>query len=105
MAAVSTLIAAGSLALGAVGAATQYNAQKSAQKKAQRRSDAQETEAREAAKLKGQETQDARVQVGATDRTEGATSPTEAKGKSKRKKKSDTLGTALAPTASSIGGL
>lgn len=105
MAAITTMIAAGSLALGAASAAVQYNQQKGAQKKAQRRADQQKTEAIEAAKLKGIETSEARVQVGATDANENAVTATADKGKSKRKRKSDAMGRALAPSASRIGGL
>lgn len=102
MAAISTLIAAGSLALGATGAAAQYNKQKQTERAARNNAEQAEIEAREAAKLKGMDTPDARVQVGATDANASSTISTDEKGRSKRKKKSDAYGKSLTPTASNI---
>lgn len=106
MPAISTILAAGSLALGAAGAVNAYNQQKKARKQAEAAEAAQKTEAQEAAKLKGPDVPDARIQIGAASRRKAkSTASGSEKGTSRRKNKSGTFGTALAPSASSIGGL
>lgn len=72
MAAITTIIAGASLALGAAGTVAQMQAQKKAEKQAKERNriakenaEKQETRAREAAALRGPDQQEARVKLGA----------------------------------------
>jgi hypothetical protein len=64
MAAVTTILAGASLALGVAGTVAQINQQKKAEAEAKRAAQKQETKAAEAAALKGKDQQDVRVKLG-----------------------------------------
>lgn len=65
MAAVTTMVAAAAVGVGAASVISQNAAQKKARQQAQRNADRQETRAREATALKGRDVQEARVKIGA----------------------------------------
>lgn len=108
MAALTTMIAAGSLALGAVGSAVQYKQQKDAEDRARREAERQKEEAREAAALKDQQAQDPRLKIGSGDGTSTSGRQTSsAKGTSTRRSQVgvDAGRMFSGPGASQIGGL
>lgn len=97
MAALTTAIAAGSLALGAAGAASQRNASKKALKQQEKEYEQGLTEAKEAAKLKPLRISDPRIKLGAGDGKTREKLPTTERGT-----KSDNPRTPKNPT---LGGL
>ena len=97
MAAFTSIIAASALA---VGTAVQAKNQREATEQAKRRAKDQETRAIEAAKLRGQNVQQARIQVGSKDAVLGEDEKSTQKGTSKRRNKS-----VFGLDGSNIGGL
>jgi uncharacterized protein HemX len=69
MAAITTMVAAAAVGVGAASAISQRNAQKRAEAQAREQARRQETRAREAAALRGRDPQEARVKIGADGET------------------------------------
>lgn len=107
MAALSTLLSVGSLAIGAYGSNQQAQAQKRARRDARKDAKRAEAKAREAARLKSKVKQDPRIKIGATDadadaRARAAASAGTSRKDSTRVDKNRTFGSA---SASRVGGL
>lgn len=103
MAAISTAIAAGSLALGAASAIGARRSNKRMERTARKNAKRQEDRAREAAKLKGMSYQDPRLKMGAPGTDDEREREARRKGTASR---STSVGMGgVRPSASRIGGL